>query len=68
MTLYFINSFNDERVVTENVADTTAAMQEIQKFLDAYNYKSHYTRYWTRDGVTTFDVGSHTEFFKLKEN
>ena len=32
-------------------------------FLDDHNYVSYYTRVWTVDGVTWFDVGSHTEFF-----
>ena len=67
MKLYFEDRFGREREIAE-VADQAAAMQEINKFLDAHNYKSYYTRYWTRNGVTTFDVGSHTEFFKLKES
>lgn len=67
MKLYFENSFGQEREIAV-VADRDAAMKEIQKFLDAHNYKSYYTRFWTRNGVTTFDVGSHTEFFKLREN
>ena len=67
MKLYFENRFGIEREIAE-VADIDAAMEEIKKFLDSCNYKSYYTRYWTRDGVTTFDVGSHSEFFKLREN
>ena len=67
MKLYFEDRFGREREIAE-VADQAAAMKEIKNFLDKYNYKSYYTRYWTRDGVTTFDVGSHTEFFKLKES
>lgn len=66
MKLYFEDSYGREREIAE-VANIDAAMQEIKKFLDAYNYKSYYTRYWTNNGVTTFDVGSHTEFFHLKE-
>ena len=67
MKLYFEDRFGREREVAE-VADISGAMKEIENFLKTYNYKSYYTRYWTRNNVTTFDVGSHTEFFHLKEN
>ena len=67
MKLYFEDRFGREREIAV-VADKDAALKEIDNFLKAYNYKSYYTRYWTRDGVTTFDVGSHTEFFHLKED
>ena len=67
MKLYFEDRFGREREIAE-VADISGAMREIENFLKAYNYKSYYTRYWTQNNVTTFDVGSHTEFFHLKEN
>ena len=35
----------------------------IKGFLDKRNYKSYYTRTWEKNGVTWYDVGSHTEFF-----
>ena len=32
------------------------------------NYKSYYQRIWTDDdGITWIDVGSHSEFYVLKE-
>jgi len=40
----------------------------INVFLDEHNYKSYYARYWKdEEGDWTVDVGSHTEFFILKE-
>ena len=40
--------------------------KEINKFLDAHNFKSYYTRVWEENGRLIFDVGSHTEFFLLE--
>jgi hypothetical protein len=38
-------------------------IREINEFLERHNFKSYYTRYWTENGITTYDVGSWTEFF-----
>ena len=37
----------------------------MKAFMDERNYKSYYIRSWTHENITTFDVGSHTQFFKL---
>jgi hypothetical protein len=66
MKLYFEDRFGREREVAE-IAYIEEAFVEIKAFLDNYNYKSYYIRHWTENGVTTFDVGSHSEFFHLKE-
>lgn len=58
----FINSQRQAREIGQ--AETLDQVYEIiKKFLDDHNYVSYYTRIWTVDGVTWFDVGSHTEFF-----
>lgn len=37
----------------------------IRAFCAERNFKIYYTRVWNRNGITIFDVGSHTEFFHL---
>ena len=37
----------------------------IKRFCDNRNFEIYYVRIWNEDGVTVFDVGSHTEFFRL---
>ena len=41
------------------------AFQMMKAFMNERNYKSYYIRSWTHENVTTFDVGSWTQFFKL---
>ena len=67
MTLLFENRFGQERPIAE-VNTKQEASKEIQKFLDGYNYKSYYTRYWVNGSCITYDVGSHSEFFKIRFN
>ena len=58
----FINSQRQAREIGQ--AETLDQVREIiTEFLEDHNYVSYYTRMWTIDGVTWFDVGSHTEFF-----
>lgn len=58
----FINNRRQAREIGQ--AETLDEVYEIiKKFLDDHNYVSYYTRRWVIDGVTWFDVGSHTEFF-----
>lgn len=65
MKLYFENSQGKERLIAECKTAKDVG-KEIQKFLDDHNYKSYYSRIWgDKDGVT-IDVGSHSEFFKVK--
>ena len=37
----------------------------IKRFCDNRNFEIYYIRIWNEDGATVFDVGSHTEFFRL---
>lgn len=65
MKLVFQNANGHERVVA-NVETTDDAYSEIKKFCRERDFHIYYTRIWQdEDGVTVFDVGSHTEFFKL---
>lgn len=67
MKLVFMNSSGKERFIA-NVNKKEEAMSEIKNFCYEHEFKIPYTRCWEKDGVTTFDVGSHTEFFKLYHN
>lgn len=61
-TIYFIDRFGDYRVIKENVTEKEAR-ELIAEFLEAYEFKSYYTRSWNTDEGTMYDVGSHSEFF-----
>lgn len=63
--LIFQNSRGEERIIAEP-SNREEVNKEINKFLDAYNFKSYYTRVWEENGRLIFDVGSHTEFFILE--
>lgn len=67
MTLYFGHSKNDCRCIA-HPQNEKEIYQLINKFLEERNYKSYYIRSWSDSkGVTTLDVGSHTQFFFYKE-
>ena len=66
MKLYFQNSRGEERLIAEP-SNKEEVNKEINKFLDNHNFKSYYTRVWVADNKMIFDVGSHTEFFILKD-
>ena len=60
--LYFLDSRGASRLLASDV-DWDAALEVINKFLDAHNFKSYYKRFWEVSNGTMIDVGSHTEFF-----
>lgn len=72
MKLIFENSQGIERIIAfpENEKE---AMKEIHKFVDQCNSKRtdgrpftiHYVRSWKNGNRTTYDIGSHVEFFHL---
>lgn len=63
----FEDRFGDERVLAVAHNDEEAN-EIISAFLEAKNYKSFYWRYWkNQNGDTMVDVGSHSEFFILRE-
>lgn len=65
MKLYFKNSQGKERLIAE--CETLDEIhEEISNFLDKHNFKCYYTRSWGDEEGVTIDVGSHSEFFKIK--
>ena len=65
MKLYFKNSQGKERLIAE-CETLDEIREEISNFLDERNFKCYYTRSWGNDEGVTIDVGSHSEFFKIK--
>lgn len=65
MNLYFMRSNNTYLLIKENINNIEEGLKEVSEFLKRHNYKSYYTRYWTLDNVTVYDVGSWSECFKL---
>lgn len=61
MTLFF--GYQDMCRCVAHPHDTKETLNLISKFLKERNYDSVYTRYFTLDGITTYDVGSWSEFF-----
>lgn len=69
--LYFRNSRGNEELCTIGEIDEGNVVSEINKDLAKRNpkYKMPYTRVWRNDaGELWVDVGSHTEFYILKED
>ena len=65
MKLVFQNSQGHERTIADVKTDDEA-YSEIKKFCRERDFRIYYTRVWQdNDGVTVYDVGSHTENFKL---
>lgn len=65
MELYFENSQGKERLIAE-CETVQEAHKEIDKFLDEHNFKCYYTRTCGGENGVTIDVGSYSEFFKIK--
>lgn len=66
MILYFENRYGNRRIL-DLPKDREDAWRAIKKFCDKKDYTIPYVRSWEEDGEEIFDVGSHTEFFILKE-
>lgn len=66
MKLLFQNSLGKERVIAE-VDSWVEANDEMNRFMEERNFKSHYKRLWD-DGENRLmvDVGSWSEFFILE--
>lgn len=70
MKLYFENSQGISRQIAECHTEQDIS-KEIHKFIDDNNknkpktkqFKSYYTRSWSENGKTWYDVGSHSEYF-----
>ena len=65
MRLFFQNRFHKEILVKE-VSSEQEAMIELRNYVRKLNpnFEIHYIRSWGENPIT-YDVGSHTEFFKL---
>ena len=66
MKLYFRDSRGNERELGD-VNNEKQALKKINEFCEEKGYKIPYIRIFTENNETTFDVGSHTEFFILRE-
>lgn len=68
MKLYFLNSYNEIKLIADNLSSKEECSLAIKKFLDEHNFKSYYTRTWIdENNITWYDVGSHSEFFLSSE-
>lgn len=67
LTLYFQNSQGKRRPLATNLTEKDA-FKLIHEFCEQRNFKIYYTRHWTENGETWYDVGSHTEFFITVES
>lgn len=68
MELWFVNAYYEERC--RKIADIHSVKEyndTIDDFLSERNFKSYYQRLWVEGNDLWNDVGSHTEFFVLKE-
>lgn len=68
MTIFFKNSNGDRRTIGEALSFSDAT-KIVSDFLKEHNYKSYYQRYWYLEDTRELmiDVGSHTEFFIIKD-
>lgn len=76
MIVYFENSWGERRVIAEIQSENEMgkvivdfiAQCNAKKPAGAKPFVSYYTRSWKNDeGLTVYDVGSHSEFFLLEE-
>ena len=63
----FEDSYGNERSLAVARSDEEAG-EIISAFLEAKSYRSHYWNCWKKSKTdTVIDVGSHSEFFILRE-
>ena len=65
MKLYFRNSSNKELKFIRKVDSQQEVFDEIRKYAKENNIKVYYIRTFGTDKVTTYDFGSHSDFFEL---
>ena len=65
MLLYFENSKCQRRVIS-NPTTVSDMWKDINNFLYNHNYKSNYSRVNFGETEWVIDVGSHSEFFIVK--
>ena len=66
MYLYFEDRFGNKRLVNNKILNKEDCFKIIEDYIYKLNpkFKIPYVRTWGNN-PTTFDVGSHTEFFLL---
>ena len=65
MKLYFRNSNSKELKFVREVDSQQEVFDEIKKYAKENNIKVYYIRTFGTDNVTTYDFGSHSDFFEL---
>lgn len=63
MILKFDNGYSEREI--GRPWSEQEAFQIMKNFMNERNYKSYYVRSWTEKNIIIYDVGSHTQFFKL---
>lgn len=72
--LFFEDHYGNMRKIADcrTSAEVSFAIDKFIKEANARKPKNakpfvrHYTRYWEEDGMRIYDVGSHSEFFKVR--
>ena len=65
MKLYFRSSSNKNFKFAKEVNSQQEVFDEIRKYAKENNIKVYYIRTFGTDKVTTYDFGSHSDFFEL---
>ena len=65
MKLYFRNSNSKELKFVREVDSQQEVFDEIKKYAKENNIDVYYIRTFGTDKVTTYDFGSHSDFFEL---
>ena len=65
MKLYFRVSNSKKPKFVREIDSQKEVFDEIRKYAKANNIKVYYIRTFGTDNVTTYDFGSHSDFFEL---
>ena len=62
------HGYHDDMKFLTEVATMEEAMQFVVKDIDNKKYGGYYQRWYTLEGTTYVDYGSHTQFYFIKED
>lgn len=65
MKLYFRNSNSKELKFVREIDSQQEVFDEIRRYAKENNIDVYYIRTFGTDKVTTYDFGSHSDFFEL---